>query len=103
VIVVMLENRAFDHILGYLNRNDSRIVGLTGNECNFMVPSDPSSGSVCVTAAAPDIAPGDPGAFAQRQKGHGAGVAARLARVAASGPRDPDANGAVPTSPQTTR
>ena len=34
VVVAMLENRAFDHMLGYYNRIDPRIDGLRGDECN---------------------------------------------------------------------
>ena len=34
----MLENRAFDHMLGYLNRVNPEITGLSGNESN---PYDP--------------------------------------------------------------
>jgi len=34
-VVLMLENRAFDHMCGWLNRNNSDIDGLTGNEFNI--------------------------------------------------------------------
>jgi phospholipase C len=34
VVVLMMENRSFDHMLGCLRAEDSRINGLTGNESN---------------------------------------------------------------------
>ena len=39
IVVLMLENRSFDHMLGYLKAQDSNIEGLTGTEAN---PTDPS-------------------------------------------------------------
>lgn len=40
-VVLMLENRSFDHLFGSPKRKDSRIVGLTGNESNFDDPNNP--------------------------------------------------------------
>ncbi len=40
-VVLMLENRSFDHLFGSPNRKDTRIAGLTGNESNFDDPNDP--------------------------------------------------------------
>jgi phospholipase C len=34
IVVLMMENRSFDHMLGALKQQDSRIEGLTGNESN---------------------------------------------------------------------
>jgi phospholipase C len=34
-IVIMMENRSFDHMCGWLNRNNSDINGLTGSEFNI--------------------------------------------------------------------
>ena len=34
IVVLMMENRSFDHMLGALKANDPRIDGLTGNESN---------------------------------------------------------------------
>jgi phospholipase C len=34
LVVLMLENRSFDHMLGFLKRDNSAINGLTGNESN---------------------------------------------------------------------
>jgi len=48
VVVLMQENRSFDHLLGWLKRENPEINGLTGNECNPMDTTDPTSQSVCV-------------------------------------------------------
>jgi phospholipase C len=34
LVVLMLENRSFDHMLGFLQSNSYSIDGLTGNETN---------------------------------------------------------------------
>src|SRR4051812_4538953 len=34
LVVLMMENRSFDHMLGSLKADDARIDGLTGNEDN---------------------------------------------------------------------
>jgi phospholipase C len=34
IVVLMMENRSFDHMLGGLKRTNPRIDGLTGDECN---------------------------------------------------------------------
>jgi len=58
---MMLENRAFDHLLGYYGRDvDTRVDGLTGNECNLRNLSDPSQGKICVNGLAKDNCPYDP-------------------------------------------
>lgn len=61
VVVMMLENRAFDHLLGYYGRDvDKRVDGLTGHECNQIDLSDPSAGKICVNDQAKDVCPYDP-------------------------------------------
>lgn len=45
VVVLMLENRSFDHMLGFLGSGD----GLTGAEFNRVDPADPASVKVPVT------------------------------------------------------
>lgn len=45
-VVVMLENRAFDHMLGHLKQINPEIDGLTGSESNPIDPSDPKSPQV---------------------------------------------------------
>ncbi|MRS05667.1 hypothetical protein EG832_20990, partial [bacterium] len=44
VIVLMMENRSYDHMLGYLQNGH----GLTGNEFNLVDPSNPDSEKVFV-------------------------------------------------------
>src|SRR5262249_58251888 len=34
IVVLMMENRSFDHMLGGLKKNNPRINGLSGNESN---------------------------------------------------------------------
>lgn len=64
VVVMMLENRAFDHMLGFMSRGgkygDTRVDGLTGNECNLKNISDPQGGKICVNDQAQDHCPYDP-------------------------------------------
>ena len=64
VVVAMLENRAFDHMLGWMSRGgpqgDTRVDGLTGKECNLKNLSNPSEGSICVNDQALDHCPYDP-------------------------------------------
>jgi phospholipase C len=58
VIVLMLENRSFDHMLGFLKHPDPAYHGLTGNESNpAAAPSDPP---VVVTDTAKITLPVDP-------------------------------------------
>lgn len=42
VVVLMMENRSFDNLVGWLKRNNSEIDGLTGSECNT-IPGTPGS------------------------------------------------------------
>ena len=55
VVAVMMENRAFDHVLGHLGRTDPRINGLRGDERCPIDPADPSKGSLRVSFNAPDV------------------------------------------------
>ena len=41
VVVLMMENRSFDHMLGALHAEDPRINGLTGNETNPDTTNEP--------------------------------------------------------------
>ena len=63
VVVMMLENRAFDHMLGFMSRGgpqgDTRVDGLTGNECNPKKLDD-AGDVVCVNDKALDHCPYDP-------------------------------------------
>ncbi len=42
IVVVMMENRSFDHMLGGLKDADPRINGLTGNESNLDTTNEPA-------------------------------------------------------------
>ena len=47
VIVLMLENRSFDHMLGFLKKQNSDIDGCLPDQegcSNSYIPNDPSSG-----------------------------------------------------------
>lgn len=48
IVTVMLENRSFSNMLGWLKRLNSEIDGLTGDEYNLFNTSDPSSKRVYV-------------------------------------------------------
>ena len=63
VIVLMLENRSFDHMLGWLQAPDYQIDGLSGGEWNPMDPNEPPgpNNKVTVTRNAQDVTPHDPG------------------------------------------
>src|SRR5690348_8811014 len=41
IVVLMMENRSFDHMLGALKAKDARIDGLTGNESNVDTTNEP--------------------------------------------------------------
>lgn len=59
VIVLMEENRSFDHMLGFAKKLLG-VNGLDGNECNLKNTSNPNQGKVCVDTKAPYIALSDP-------------------------------------------
>lgn len=42
IVVLMMENRSFDHMLGALKAEDSRINGLTGEESNLDTTDEPA-------------------------------------------------------------
>jgi len=56
-IVVMMENRSFDHIFGYLNRLNPEIEGLKGDEFNQYNPTDQNSPKEYVNSHSPDVDP----------------------------------------------
>lgn len=55
VVVVMFENRAFDHLLGYLKKVNPAIDGVNGNEVFPVNCTDPNSGTVPVHDGAPNF------------------------------------------------
>jgi len=57
----MMENRSFDHLLGWLKQNNSDIEGITGNEFNHYKANDPKSKTVKVNQNGFDRATFDPG------------------------------------------
>src|SRR5229473_3906009 len=42
IVVLMMENRSFDHMLGSLKAEDPRINGLTGTETNLDTTNEPA-------------------------------------------------------------
>lgn len=60
VVVLVMENRSFDHILGWLRATRPDIDGLTGKESNPISTSDPKSPHVFVSDDAAYVA-SDPG------------------------------------------
>ena len=55
VVLLVLENRAFDHMLGFLPRTGAlaNLEGLTGAESNLQDPTDPRSRAFAVQRGAP--------------------------------------------------
>lgn len=55
VIVLMMENRAFDHMLGWLNKVNPSINGLNGTESNPWDVTKPEGTRLTITKAAEDV------------------------------------------------
>ena len=49
IVVLMLENRSFDHMLGYLKQEKPDLEGLTGSESNPVDPANPASRTMQVS------------------------------------------------------
>ncbi len=60
-VVLMFENRSFDHLLGYENDHDPAIEGVPANAQNLELPDDPNSAVVNFTSADQYGMPFDPG------------------------------------------
>lgn len=60
VVVVVMENRSFDHMLGWMKRLNPAIDGVTGAEWNPTNTTDPSAGRVYFGEGAQFVDP-DPG------------------------------------------
>ena len=60
VVVLMLENRAFDHMLGWMGQWGVPVDGLTGKEFNTIYKNDGSSYRAYVNGDCPHINPFDP-------------------------------------------
>jgi phospholipase C len=60
VVVVVMENRSFDHMLGWMKRLNPEIDGVTGAEWNPVNTTDPAAGRVYFGEGAQYVDP-DPG------------------------------------------
>ncbi|KAK9090097.1 hypothetical protein Sjap_023274 [Stephania japonica] len=61
IVVLVLENRSFDHMLGWMKKSiNPNINGVTGNECNPKSTKSTNSESICFTDDAEYVDP-DPG------------------------------------------
>ncbi|TVU12822.1 hypothetical protein EJB05_46484 [Eragrostis curvula] len=60
VVVLVQENRSFDHMLGWMKSLNPEIDGVTGTELNHIDASDPSSRAVHFTSGSEYVDP-DPG------------------------------------------
>lgn len=60
VVVLMMENRSFDHLLGFLHKDNPNIDGLTGSESNPYSTTDPRSAVQPVNEYGFDTGPDDP-------------------------------------------
>ena len=59
-VVLMLENRSFDHLLGYLKAVNPKVIGLTGNESNQKDPNSPADPAIKVGRASSFVMTFDP-------------------------------------------
>jgi len=78
VIVLMEENRSFDHFFGYA-RDEMGVNGVTGNEYNFLDTENPSLGKVYIKNHTEYINPCDPdhGTKATTSKIYGAAAVSK--------------------------
>ncbi|OVA09562.1 Phosphoesterase [Macleaya cordata] len=61
IVVLVLENRSFDHMLGWMKKSINPLInGVTGKECNPVSTKSPTSQSICFTDDAEFVDP-DPG------------------------------------------
>jgi phospholipase C len=60
LVVLMLENRSFDHLFGFLKATNPKIAGLTGNEFNQRDPNSPGDPRLTVRTASTFVMPFDP-------------------------------------------
>lgn len=61
VVVLVLENRSFDHLLGWMKKSvNPRINGVTGKECNPLSTKAQHTQTICFTDDAQYVDP-DPG------------------------------------------
>src|SRR5664279_1030121 len=60
-VVLMLENRSFDHLFGYLKPGNNQVMGLTGNEFNQKDPNAPGDPAIKASRASSFVMTFDPG------------------------------------------
>lgn len=60
IVILVMENRSFDHIFGWIKKTRPDIDGLTGQEFNYLNASDPNSPKILVTDKA-NFIDSDPG------------------------------------------
>jgi phospholipase C len=60
-VVLMLENRSFDHLFGYLKAANPKVMGLTGSESNRKDPNSPGDPPIKVSRASSFVMTFDPG------------------------------------------
>ena len=60
-VVLMLENRSFDHLFGYLKATNPKVMGLTGSESNHKDPNSPADPAIKVGRASSFVMTFDPG------------------------------------------
>jgi phospholipase C len=60
-VVLMLENRSFDHLFGYLKAGNAGVVGLIGDESNQKNPNSPTDPAIKVGRATSFVMRFDPG------------------------------------------
>ena len=59
-VILMLENRSFDHVFGFLKATNVNVAGLTGNEFNQKDPNSPGDPPISVRRASTFVMPFDP-------------------------------------------
>jgi len=60
IVVLMLENRSFDHLFGFLRSSIPKIAGLTGTEFNQKDPNTPGDPPIMVRRASSFVMSFDP-------------------------------------------
>src|ERR1017187_8442503 len=60
-VVLMLENRSFDHLFGYLKSVNPKVFGLNGTEFNQKDPNSPADPAIKVSRASSYVMTFDPG------------------------------------------
>jgi phospholipase C len=59
-VVLMLENRSFEHLLGFMKTTRPNVAGLSGSELNQRDPNSPSDPKIAVRRASTFTMPFDP-------------------------------------------